>query len=395
LISSFNLRVVVFQDDYMEIGITLKKIFREKIIRKSALIGSIGLFLAGCQMSSEHPNIFEDPTCQAPCWQNITPGITTKSEATEILNNYPGTSQLVVISNTHDTGFDDIFNFDLNYSLGSLYILDDKVFMLDFEYTQNLTLQKAIVLFGTPEKILVTHDGEYTDVSLFAPRIGIAFGYRKFQGIVSEISAKDEIDHVLFFDPIQYQRLLSTRFISYYEMTLGQVLENMQPWAGYGSADRYVPTPMTSASLLPLLLTITDMPAGWISYDPFPAKCGMFEEFCYSVQFDAQVEGESHAGETIYFYDYEEESVRLYQQPLLGFAFGNSPPGWSPANGKADESYLGCYQYELPDYPLCTYVARYGRYLVKFSTWMVPGKMSLADLENVVNIIDQKMPSYR
>jgi hypothetical protein len=32
----------------------------------------------------------DQPVCKLPCWQNITPGVTTRDEAVSILENTPG-----------------------------------------------------------------------------------------------------------------------------------------------------------------------------------------------------------------------------------------------------------------------------------------------------------------
>lgn len=71
---------------------------------------------------------------------------------------------------------------------------------------------------------------------------------------------------------------------------------------------------------------------------------------------------------------------------------GSTPPSWNYRSTIADESVFACYDYEGREpYPNCEWSARYEEYIVTVYSWLVPGYMSLPDLEKVIKEIDSRM----
>jgi hypothetical protein len=60
----------------------------------------------------------------------------------------------------------------------------------------------------------------------------------------------------------------------------------------------------------------------------------------------------------------------------------------------ADEFHYACSWRVGASWPDCAYIARYGTYFVHFDTDMLPGYMSYADLENILEAIDERMGAY-
>lgn len=213
-------------------------------MKKRLALVLIGLLITGCKAVFTPTNVFDNPTCAPPCWENITPGETTKADALKILTDFPAVDESINDENKPYVGFDDTLHFFLNkVTLGFLFILDDKVSMFGFENQLDLTLLDAMELFGTPESILTIHAGEFDAVTLLSPPKGVAFGYRFHLDESSEISANNEIDNVIFFDPKQYQLLLDTSILSYHQLSVDEALKKMRPWEGYGSIEQYSTTP--------------------------------------------------------------------------------------------------------------------------------------------------------
>jgi hypothetical protein len=201
------------------------------------------MILMGCVVAPEQPNLFDNPVCAPPCWENVIVGITTKKEALNILSKVDRIDQPIVDKNLPLVGFDDAINFsrnkDLN-SLGFLYILNDKVSLIGFEHKLGVTLQHAIELFGKPKSVLVVNVGEINAVTFINSQKGIAFGYG-FSSGSTEIKPEDGIDDVTFFDPLQYQLLLNSEILSYGQMNATETVYNLRPWVGYGSIENYRP----------------------------------------------------------------------------------------------------------------------------------------------------------
>ena len=213
-------------------------------VKRIWIIILIGLFLAGCQAQSMYPSLFENPVCQPPCWKGITPGFTTKAKSIVILSKVNGISQPIVDDHFTYAGFDDALHFVVNQStIGHLYILDDRVSMLALESRSNLTLQKAIELFGQPQNILYVHAGEFDAITLLNSSKGISFGYQFHIEDQPEITPDTIIGFVCFFDPTKYQLLLDAGTFSYYQLNAYDTQKNLRPWVGYGSILRYA-TPL-------------------------------------------------------------------------------------------------------------------------------------------------------
>jgi hypothetical protein len=203
-----------------------------------------GLVLTGCELQPNRPNIFENPVCKPPCWQNITPGVTTKAEALEILSNSEVVEQRISDLHRPIGRFDNEIGFTMykgdNLFAGSILILNDRVSLIGFEYKLNITLRRAMELFGAPQSILVVRAGEFDAITLLNPQAGMAFGYRFHMDESSKISPEDEIDYLVFFDPNQYELALDSGFFSYAEMSADIALKSMRPWEGYGSVEQYI-----------------------------------------------------------------------------------------------------------------------------------------------------------
>ena len=208
-------------------------------MKKILILFLCGLFLVSCE--PKPPSIFTNLICEPPCWENITPGVTTKNDALTTLSKISAIDQPI-----HHTqpvpGFDEEIGFtlykDIN-KLGSIDILKDRVSRIGFGYNRmGITLQDAIRLFGMPESILIVHVGEIYSVTFVDPQKGIEFGYY-FRNNATEILPKDGIMGIAFFDPKQYQLFLNTGFFSYGQMGGDETIKRMRPWKGYGSISQY------------------------------------------------------------------------------------------------------------------------------------------------------------
>jgi hypothetical protein len=205
----------------------------------------IGLVLTGCGTLGERPSIFENPNCKPPCWENITPGITTKDEALATLSKIDIVKQPIFDLRDTARGFSSELRFSLydeKSSLsGSVLMMDDLVVLIDFGTKLDLTLEEAIERFGAPQSILAFHSNLMW-VTLVDPQKGIAFGYSSAgqpDWVYSEIRPEVEIGEVMFFDPEHYQQILDSGILSYYLLSSEETKSRLRPWNGYGNLSKY------------------------------------------------------------------------------------------------------------------------------------------------------------
>ena len=218
-------------------------------MRNLCLLLLLGYFLAGC--APKYPTLFENPVCEPPCWQNITPGVTTYQDAlTRLEKIYPGDKQ-VTDHTQSPIGFDDEIRFSPynDFSLtGYMDISNNGVSSIGFEIDSKysgIKLDHSIELFGEPQNILLIQSGEFDQVTLINAKKGTALGYKLFgnQSVTSaEISSDVEIREIDFFDPNQYQLILNSGYFSAGLLSSDQIINALHPWNGYGSfRDKYWP----------------------------------------------------------------------------------------------------------------------------------------------------------
>jgi hypothetical protein len=151
------------------------------------------------------------------------------------------------------------------------------------------------------------------------------------------------------------------------------------------------PLPNDETLSFDLLIDETDMPPGWIGYEPFQPTDDYCLRDCAVVQFVADTVRSDRATHYVFVYDNPTNAIWVYKTYLEPRLFGETPLAWTYVSEVADDFGFACYQYINVEYPLCSWIARYGRCDVDFSAWLAPGRMSLDDFSAVVQIIDQKM----
>ena len=139
------------------------------------------IVLFGCQAESKYSLIQEQPICNPPCWENITPGITTKSDTLTILSAINAIQQPI---SDHQRSlparFESVLRFflsDDNKQGGEIYIQSGKVTVMALYINEGLSLRRATEIFGEPDSVLVYRGGEYVGVSFVTPQKGVAYGY--------------------------------------------------------------------------------------------------------------------------------------------------------------------------------------------------------------------------
>ena len=168
------------------------------------------------------------PVCKPPCWQNITPGVTSRDEAASILKNTP---RIVITYNNID-GLS--WNFGTKTEEGSVILSEDGIISgiwIGSRSDRKLLLKTIVASYNEPKylKPIECREGECA-IALVYPDEGMFLTvYIKYNGKVDtspqfEILPDSIIDRVYFIEPgIE-------KFQEYFIQDYGLPMK----WKGYG-----------------------------------------------------------------------------------------------------------------------------------------------------------------
>jgi hypothetical protein len=207
------------------------------------LAGILLVLLAACSPppNLRDPNYWHDDSlitndpCAAPCWQNITPGETTWSEARSIISNLSGTIDLQfqeengqAVAVWHPAAETDYCCAVVSIYTGETVAETDVVSFIQLRLAPDITLGELIEAQGEPTYLIngeaVSDDQAY--IVLIYPEISIMV-YAFVAGAENgALSASSEIWFVYYLTPDVIQN----------EVIAGN---NLQEWEGYQSFSYY------------------------------------------------------------------------------------------------------------------------------------------------------------
>jgi hypothetical protein len=224
----------------------MKKIF-------GGLIVCLILMSSGCRTPTTSILASE---CQAPCWNGIVPGVTTKEDLLHILPSISAIdpkSIVIVSPNPLSIYSDLVVSKALTGEKITIALTDDKVISIIISGDLNMSFGEAIEKYGEPEYIIVFgtigrgflwSDAIHTIVHAINPSKGVMFGYdaseagKKWQ---SEISPGVKLDNVYYFDPKDFDRLADAKAFSAGNANAEETKGAMVPWSGYGKIGEKYP----------------------------------------------------------------------------------------------------------------------------------------------------------
>lgn len=223
----------------------------------------IGLFsLSACKPVKS--TIFKENSCTPPCWEDITPGLTTNSELENLLQQEVFQPPAHIFHDYYYDGFRNYYYGRLSTNEDiSIALLENTVSRIYFSGVKErqglgLTFGEAVTLFGEPEFIFISECAGFIEflilrgpyaymcISGISPQKGIWFssGYplpdeHDFSELNFEFRPDIEITEIEFFDPNQFEKLANRWDFSFYNFE--QLKERLYPWAGYGDLDTKYP----------------------------------------------------------------------------------------------------------------------------------------------------------
>ena len=99
------------------------------------------------------------------------------------------------------------------------------------------------------------------------------------------------------------------------------------------------------------------------------------------------------AGQHVYRYANVEIAKSVFEDSFMA-KYGDVLPVTTCRNLAANQNQLHCYDYEGRAQTNCQWAGRYDEFIVVFGTWMIPERMSLDDMQEIICAIDAHVGSY-
>jgi hypothetical protein len=181
--------------------------------------------------------LLESPSCPRPCWEGITPGITTYQDAFHLLSKHPSVVDLRAIPGFMSDKLMELSWVFPDAGSGSGWLRADdkgefiKILKINIYSEQMITLEEAINAFGNPGLVGLYPDrSNFFVVDLIYPETGtILILFLRGENDQVEITPRGKILTIAFVPPgsENYAKILREY---YYPDILGQ----LAVWNGYG-----------------------------------------------------------------------------------------------------------------------------------------------------------------
>jgi len=224
-------------------------------MKKFCLVFLILLSACKASTSDKSVSILEGSACNLPCWNNITPGVTTEDEIVHFLENSDDIDQKSIqIDNQPRSIFDNhiFFSMRQSWSLNQypkirsdIYIINNIVSDLIICGELNVSINDVVSEIGEPENIISGDNLTGSRTVIFLnPHHGVSYIYDTANlpdELKHEISPDIEIICLNLFDAIMYGDLMDIGFFSSGHYNAEETLKVMYPWDGYGNLDEKYP----------------------------------------------------------------------------------------------------------------------------------------------------------
>jgi len=135
-----------------------------------------------------------------------------------------------------------MFHFPVKDSAGYIYFIDGKVGVISIQTTGALTLVEAFEKLGEPDVYWTRFENidgqDWQEVFFIYPQAGYAIkvSYNVLlteKSTALEILGEQPVDRVVYFDPGQYDVILSSQIIFHEDRET--IIERQKPWQGFGN----------------------------------------------------------------------------------------------------------------------------------------------------------------
>jgi hypothetical protein len=180
-------------------------------------------------------------TCDAPCWNGITPGQTGSWDIYESLLEIEGISEVGGEYDRNDQLERYTWYFDrpIEDSGGSVLFEGDTVLAVEILTINSLNLEDLFEKLGEPEsywkKLRTGNQREYLDVFLLYPYRGYMAEVlldTKYGSDVVKIPPNTGVFKVIYFEPHRFTELMGTKIL--FDVPVNSASIDLEEWVGYG-----------------------------------------------------------------------------------------------------------------------------------------------------------------
>lgn len=211
-------------------------------LRRFIIASIVILLLPACQ--GTYSALVDDSTCDPPCWRDITPGVTNKDAAINIIQDMPDVD-------TDSLRNELTFQEDLSESLtwrftgtgeysGGLYLHDQTVLVSFWTYQFRIDLERLINRYGDPSHVFITatkFEMIYLTINIIYDESGICIKHNtSLLPFVNDneyrVRPSMDVSYVYFIDPSIKDGQLQMGCLEGFPVELFGT--NRQAWEGYG-----------------------------------------------------------------------------------------------------------------------------------------------------------------
>jgi hypothetical protein len=221
--------------------------------RSRAVLLSLGLLILGmCVCCGEPPpldlSLLTGEPCEPPCWQGLTPGVSTHEEVNEFIRTSRFVNpQTLHLSGLHRAGGQRVgvsisWRSTVGGGRGSNNftvkggVLEGITIYPDY----GLTLERLMERYGPPEKYVANLSGYerlWIDVTLFYPTHGFTV-YLALRPEDATLKPESKVVSVWYFQAASLERFIELQCeAGYLGGTPEKSLEPLQDWQGYGAVE--------------------------------------------------------------------------------------------------------------------------------------------------------------
>lgn len=160
---------------------------------------------------------------------------------------------------------------------------------------------------------------------------------------------------------------------------------------------RSKPAPARPFATQDLLISLEDMPPGWqVRSGPEELRDSITVGESLWIVFTAEnaTTPFQTASHRVFQYRNPRQAMRIYQSDVLPRHWGETPVEWKYESSLARTYTITCYRYNDVSQSVCEWSGVYEEYIIIFSAWLIPERMTLQDIEHIVGVIETRTAQY-
>ena len=191
--------------------------------------------------------LFTDKPCKAPCWNSLTPGVSTAKDVDQFIQGRDMKQWPTMRTYAYETGCKMVQIADKTFltahAVISMNVDNGRLTYIQSAHENMPSLQQIVDHLGPPEYFEALHvigpDGEGYMLTIYYPKQGVVFDVSVDLKDLGFIKPDMVVSDIQYFEPGD----LLSYFLARYSCDVGQEgaesnaqreIANIQPWSGFG-----------------------------------------------------------------------------------------------------------------------------------------------------------------